>query len=97
MTCRAGVTVSLFAGRSRKESGLVSRPKPAASLAPGPRPVAAACPFLSFPPNPHQMASLEDDDDYAAARNIFFEFAEHPEMLHVSARLLIVGQKNKHL
>ena len=55
--------------------------------------VAAVCPFLSFPPDKGQMAALEADDAYAAARDMFVRFAEAPEMIAVSARLLIVGRK----
>jgi len=55
--------------------------------------VAAVCPFLSFPPNPDQVAALEDDAAYAAVRDIFHRFAETPEMIHVSTRLLIAGRK----
>ncbi len=55
--------------------------------------VAAVCPFLSFPPNPDQVAALEDDAAYAAARDIFHRFAETPEMISISTRLLIAGRK----
>ena len=55
--------------------------------------VAAVCPFLSFPPSPDQVTALEDDAAYAAAKDIFYRFAETPEMIHVSTRLLIAGRK----
>jgi len=55
--------------------------------------VAAVCPFLSFPPSPDQVTALEDDAAYAATKDIFYRFAETPEMIHVSTRLLIAGRK----
>jgi len=55
--------------------------------------VAAVCPFLSFPPNPDQVAALEDGAAYATARDIFHRFAETPEMISISTRLLIAGRK----
>ena len=55
--------------------------------------VAAVCPFLSFPPDNSQMAALESDVAYSAAREMFARFGETPEMIAVSTRLLIVGRK----
>ena len=48
---------------------------------------------MPFPPQPEQVAALENDAAYADARDIFFRFAETPEMIHVSTRLLIAGRK----
>jgi len=55
--------------------------------------VAAISPFLSFPPDPDQAAALEDDDNFAVARRLFSRYAESPEMVGISIRLLIVGRK----
>ena len=55
--------------------------------------VAAVSPFMSFPPNKDQAAALDDDAAYFAAKDVFHDFAENPEMIAVSARLLIVGKK----
>ncbi len=55
--------------------------------------VAAVCPFLSFPANKDQMTALEEDSTYAIVRDVFHRFVESPEMIGVSARLLIVGRK----
>ncbi|MCG8551848.1 MAG: class I SAM-dependent methyltransferase [Desulfobacterales bacterium] len=55
--------------------------------------LAAVCPLLSFPPDDSQSAAMENDATYSAAMDIFHQFAQTPEMLGVSTRLLIVGQK----
>jgi len=55
--------------------------------------VAAVCPFLSFPPKRDQTSALEEDKTYETVRDIFHRFAEDPEMIGMSARLLIVGRK----
>lgn len=96
----AAVAEVLDSGKSLSNGGFVSRsvtPKKIRELfiACGMEVlhVAAVSPFLSFPPNPEQVAVLENDKSYAAARDLFYRFAENPEMIHVSARLLIVGRK----
>ncbi|WP_461209576.1 class I SAM-dependent methyltransferase [Desulfocurvus sp. DL9XJH121] len=57
--------------------------------------LAATCPFLSFPPDQNQLRALyQDPEAFTIAQSLFHDHAETPEMLAVSTRLLVVGEKN---
>mgnify|MGYP003681899966 CR=1 FL=1 len=57
--------------------------------------IAGITPFYSFPPNKKLISSLKDDYVFDAMMQISERYAEHPSIVNLSARLLVVAQKLK--
>jgi SAM-dependent methyltransferase len=55
--------------------------------------VAGICPFFSFLPDEEQVSTLDDEDTYQAMLDVSRRYAEHPSVVGLSGRLLIVARR----
>jgi len=55
--------------------------------------LAGIMPMFSFPPDKHLTKALEDEATYQAMVTISEKYAQRPEVVSLSSRLLIVAQK----
>lgn len=54
--------------------------------------MAGLCPFFDFLPSREQVRILEDDQMFAILRDVSQRYAQHPAMIGLSGRLLVVVQ-----
>ncbi len=54
--------------------------------------LAAVCPLFGFPHSEEQVEMLADEEMFQGVREMFFRYAERPEVVALSGRLLIVAQ-----
>jgi ubiquinone/menaquinone biosynthesis C-methylase UbiE len=55
--------------------------------------LAAVCPFFEFPVTQEHVNILDDDEIFKTVQDVFRRYAEEPNVISLSRRLLIVAQK----
>jgi 2-polyprenyl-3-methyl-5-hydroxy-6-metoxy-1,4-benzoquinol methylase len=56
--------------------------------------VAAVCPFFEFPATQEHVNILNDQESFKTVQDVFKKYAEDPNVIALSSRLLIVAQKS---
>ena len=56
--------------------------------------LAAVCPFFEFPATEEHVNILNDQESFKTIQDVFKQYAEDPNVIALSSRLLIVAQKS---